>query len=439
MIGGTVRGYVLAGGSGKRFWPLSREMSPKQLLSIFGTESLVNDAVRRLAEIPGVDASAIAVLTNERLADELGNTLACSPDESVRRVQVLVEPLGRDSGPAVTLLASRAFAEDHDAIVAILPSNQAVSDADAWSRAARTGMDIARRGKIAHLCVELDGETLKTDVVFSRAEVLLDAVSSHPHGAVALDACAAIAALPPAAWTSDEVRDRFSAVDAFPLGEVMDAAGPLVEAFCLSGGIRDIADFRALSALSDADKAGNHRIGRGVDVDSHECIVHSTDRLVCTLGLRDTIIVDTSDATLVCAADRAGDVRLVADTLAELHEPEAVTPKVSLRPWGTWMSLVKGDGYQMKIIVVLPGKRLSLQSHVHRSEHWIVVEGAADVTLDEGVVHVEAGRSIYIPAGVRHRLENPGACDVKIVEVQVGSYLGEDDIVRYEDDYDRAR
>lgn len=433
-----VYGFVLAGGSGKRFWPLSREMSPKQLLSIFGTEALVVDAVRRLAEIPDARPERIAVLTNERLADELGNTLACCSDEWVRRVRVLVEPLGRDSAPAAALCAAVAEHESPQALVALLPSNQVLTDTAEWRRAAREALAAADSGGVATFVLGAEGE-IGSDVIFARASALLAAIASHPAGAVTVEAARTVAQEPLAEWTSDSVRDRFSAVEPFGLGAVLSLVDVAVTRIVVGESVRQIADFRALAELSDPDPAGNHRIGRGVDVDSERCIIHSTDRLVCTLGLRDTVVVDTTDATLVCSADRASDVRKVADTLARNGEPEATMPKVSLRPWGTWTSLVKGPGYQMKVIVVEVGKRVSLQSHVHRSEHWVVVEGIADVTLDERVVRVPAGRSVYIPSGVVHRMENAGDVPLKIVEVQVGGYLGEDDIVRYEDDYDRAQ
>ncbi len=158
---------------------------------------------------------------------------------------------------------------------------------------------------------------------------------------------------------------------------------------------------------------------------------------MATLGLKDTIVVDTADATLVASKDRAQDVRLIVDALRTLGAREIVESRSSLRPWGSWTMLVKGDGFQVKTIDVLPGHRLSLQSHAHRSEHWIVVEGTAHVTIDDAEFEIGANESEYIPLGAVHRLENAGEGALRIVEVAVGDYLGEDDIVRYADDWAR--
>lgn len=433
----NVRCFVLAGGTGKRFWPLSREMSPKQLLRIFGTESLVVDAVHRLSEIPGARPESISILTNERLADELKNTLACSDQEWVRTVSVLVEPLGRDSGAALALCAATAALDGPETIVAVLPSNQVMSDTHEWSRLVAESLKCAERGRIATLGFP-DVPELTSDVIFGRADVLMDAINGHSEGEAAVAAAIEVAAMPLSTWTDEATRDTFSVVRPFPISEVLAASRRLVDTVYASSSARQIADFTALADLTEPDPSGNHRIGRGVDIDSSGCIVHSTDRLVCTLGISDAIVVDTADATLVCDATQAGRVREVSDLLARHGEPEATTPKTSLRPWGSWSSLWKAPGYQMKLIVVDEGRRVSLQSHEHRSEHWVVVEGVADVTLDDDVVRVPAGQSIYIPAGVVHRMTNVGEVPLKIIEVQVGGYLGEDDIVRYEDDYNRA-
>lgn len=427
-------GFVLAGGSGKRFWPLSREMSPKQLLSVFGTRSLVADALERLAETPGMAPERIAVLTNERLADELGNTLACSDDEWMRRVRVLVEPLGRDSGPAVALCAAFVAARDQDALLIVMPSNQVVSGGD-WPELARQALDVAASGRLVTLGLA-SGEP--SDVLISSAGRFLELLEPHPDGKTIRDISAAVASRPPEQWTSDSVRDVFSAVPAVSLGSLLAAADNDVTVLPIDSGWQEIGDFRALETLSAADSGGNHRIGRGVDIDSRGCIVYAPGRLVATLGVEDLIVIDTSDATLVCAKERASDVRLIADELAAHGEPEASTPKVSMRPWGSWTSLLKGDRYQMKMIEVEVGRRVSLQSHEHRSEHWIVVEGTAAVTLDAEIVRVASGESIFIPAGAVHRMENVSDVMLRVVEVQVGGYLGEDDIVRYEDDYDRT-
>jgi mannose-1-phosphate guanylyltransferase/mannose-6-phosphate isomerase len=181
------------------------------------------------------------------------------------------------------------------------------------------------------------------------------------------------------------------------------------------------------------------RVGRGVDIDSSDNIVYSSDRLVATLGIEDLIVVDTSDATLVARKDRAQDVRLVFDALKAIGADEVTQPKVSLRPWGSWTRLLEGPGFQIKLLEIKPGSKPSLQRHRHRSEHWIVVAGTALVTRDAEQIEVHVNEGVFIPVGAVHRLENQGMVPLKVIEVQVGEYLGEDDIVRLDDDWDREK
>jgi mannose-1-phosphate guanylyltransferase/mannose-6-phosphate isomerase len=199
----------------------------------------------------------------------------------------------------------------------------------------------------------------------------------------------------------------------------------------------DVGSLLALGDVAPADARGVVRVGRGVDIDSSDSIVYSTDRLVATLGVSDLVVVDTADATLVLPKDRAQDVRLVVEALKAAGADEVIAPKVSLRPWGSWQTLLTGEGFLMKIIEVRPGRRLSLQRHARRSEHWIVVAGRAVVTRDGVEQAVDAGESVFIRAGAAHRLENTGDAPLRMIEVQVGEYLAEDDIVRIEDDWDR--
>jgi mannose-1-phosphate guanylyltransferase/mannose-6-phosphate isomerase len=199
----------------------------------------------------------------------------------------------------------------------------------------------------------------------------------------------------------------------------------------------DVGSLLALEDVAETDADGNVRSGRGVDIDSRDTIVYATDRLVATLGVSGLIVVDTDDATLVLPKDRAQDVRQVVDALKAMGAPEVTQPKVSLRPWGSWTSLLHNPSYQIKFIEVKPGSRLSLQKHRHRSEHWVVVSGTAIVTRDEDRLEVHQNESAFLPMGSVHRLENCGKVPLQVIEIQVGEYLGEDDIVRIEDDWAR--
>ena len=199
----------------------------------------------------------------------------------------------------------------------------------------------------------------------------------------------------------------------------------------------DVGSLLALGGLAAADGNGTVRTGRGVDIDTEDSIVYSTDRVVATLGLNETIVVDTRDATLVVAKDRAQDVRLVVDALRAAGAEEVVMPKVSLRPWGSWTSLLSGPGYQIKLLEIKTGCKPSLQRHRHRSEHWIVVAGAALVTRESESIEVHVNEGAYIPVGAVHRIANCGKVPLKVIEVQLGEYLDEDDIERLEDDWSR--
>jgi mannose-1-phosphate guanylyltransferase/mannose-6-phosphate isomerase len=199
----------------------------------------------------------------------------------------------------------------------------------------------------------------------------------------------------------------------------------------------DVGSLLALQEVAEPDANGNVRVGRGVDIDSTNSIIYSSDRLVATLGCEDMVVVDTADATLVLPKERAQDVRQVVEALKLLGAPEVTQPKISLRPWGTWTSLLKGPGYQIKLLEIKPGCQPSLQSHKRRSEHWIVVAGVALVTRDDERIVVPVNESVFIPLGAVHRIENRGAEMLQVIEVQVGDYLGEDDIVRLEDDWAR--
>ena len=251
------------------------------------------------------------------------------------------------------------------------------------------------------------------------------------------ETCEWVAAQPHEAWLSDAVRDRFARLPSLPIDKALMERTDRVAVIPAELRWHDVGSFLALESLAEADDRGNTRVGRGVDIDTAGSIVYSANRLVATLGLKDAIVVDTADATLVCARDRCQDVRLVVDALKAVGAEEVSLPKTSLRPWGSWTSLMKGPGFQIKLLEVKPGCKPSLQRHAHRSEHWVVVEGTATVTRDRERLTVPANESVFLPLGCVHRVENTGEELLKIIEVQVGDYLGEDDIVRLEDDWHR--
>jgi mannose-1-phosphate guanylyltransferase/mannose-6-phosphate isomerase len=481
-----LKAVVLAGGSGQRFWPLSRELNPKQLLSMFGTESLMAAAVHRILPFVG-DGADVTVVTNERLFDELRNHLTAQADPHLHAVRYIQEPLARNTAPAIALAAAVLAVEDPDAIMVVLPSDHLLEDGAVWADCVTAAARVAADGWLVTIGIAPTrpetgygyiraGEALPAFTIGSvtphvaadfvekpdhmRAEqyvaggkhfwnagifvmkasrVLEELDASGGDEAHVADVCRAIAAMPPGERNGQAAREAFASIEPVSIDVAVMERSKRVAVIPAPLKWSDVGSLLALEDVAEHDAAGNVRSGRGVDIDSRGSIVYSTDRLVATLGVDDLIVVDTPDATLVLPKDRAQDVRQVVDALKAMGAPEVTQPKVSLRPWGSWTSLLKGPGYQIKLLEIKAGAKPSLQRHHHRSEHWIVVAGTALVTRDEEQVEVHVNESIFIPMGAVHRIENCGKVPLQVIEVQVGEYLGEDDIVRIEDDWAREK
>jgi mannose-1-phosphate guanylyltransferase/mannose-6-phosphate isomerase len=482
----SLKAVVLAGGTGQRFWPLSRELSPKQFLSMFGEESLIAQAVHRI--IPFTSGGAdVTVVTSERLFDELRNHLTAQEDPHLHAVRYIQEPLARNTAPAIALAAAMLVAEDPDAIVVVLPSDHLLEDGEVWAdcigaaagaaadgwlvtigitptrletgygyiRAGDALPDLAIGPAVPHVAVEFvekpdqsrAEQYVASGVYFWNAGIFvmkasrvleeLDAAGGdHAHITAV---CRAIAAMPPGERNGEAARALFESITPVSIDVAVMERSDRVVVIPASLKWSDVGSLLALEHVAEPDEAGNIRTGRGVDIDTRDSIVYSTDRLVATLGVDGLIVVDTSDATLVLPKDRAQDVRRVVDALRAAGAPEVTQPKVSLRPWGSWTSLLKGPGYQIKLLEIKSGAKPSLQRHHHRSEHWIVVAGTAVVQCGDKTTEVPVNQSAFIPMGAVHRIENRGQETLQVIEVQVGEYLGEDDIVRLEDDWDRER
>lgn len=482
---------ILAGGAGTRFWPLSRELNPKQMLSIFGGVSLMTRAVDRIRPFVGDDA--VHVVTGERLFDEIRNHLKAQPQLEGLNVDYLVEPCGRNTAPALALAAAVLVREDPDAVIIMLPSDHLLTEDDAWRDTVSVAWKLAEAGHLVtiglmpdspetgfgyiHAGAEIDGfaqgavsghavaefvekpslELAKryladggylwnSGMLVAKASVILGelraagAASATPesaHGTRIVEVAEQLAGMPRERWATDDARELYASLPSVPFDKAALEVSEKVAVVPTALDWSDVGSLLAIEKLAEPDERGNVLVGRCFDVGSRDVLAYSADRLVATLGLDDVLVVDTADATLVAAKDRAQDVRLVVDALKAIGAPEVVTSRASLRPWGSWSLLMKGEGFQIKSIDVLPGHRLSLQSHAHRSEHWIVIDGVARVECDDVVSDLEANESVYLPAGAVHRLENAGDVPLKVIEVAVGAYLGEDDIVRYEDDFGR--
>lgn len=475
---------VLAGGSGQRFWPLSRELKPKQLLSMFGQESLICQAVRRILPFTG-DADHVTIVTNERLFDELRNHLTAQDDRRLSEVTYIQEPIARNTAPAIALAAALFEAEDPDAIMVVLPSDHILEDGEVWQDCITAAAAAAAEGYLVTIGISpsrpdtgygyiMAGEALpqynrgsaqphvvgrfveKPDqakaeafvasgeyfwnagiFVMRASRVLEELEAAGGDVAHIAEVVRWIAGQEPAERNGDEARARFETIKPISIDKAVMERSERVAVIPAHLAWSDVGSLLSLADVGEADENGNVRVGRGVDIGTQDSIVYTTDRLVATLGVKDVIVVDTTDATLVLDKSRAQDVRHVVEALKAQGAEEIVQPKTSLRPWGAWTSLLSAPSYQIKLIEVKPGSRLSLQKHNHRAEHWVVVSGTAVVTRDGQRVDVHANESIFLPVGCVHRLENGGKVPLKLIEVQVGEYLGEDDIVRLDDDWAR--
>ena len=471
----SLQPVIMAGGSGTRLWPLSRSGYPKQFLVLAGNTSLLQQAATRLQALAAADIKVVAplIVGNEEhrfmVLDQL-REVGATPGA------VLLEPMGRNTAPAVTLAALQALEGGGDPVLVVTPSDQTVADGAAFTQALQAAARRAAGGEIVILGIRPDRP--ETGYGYIRAEGSAvaqfvekpDATTAERYladgryfwnaGIFVLRASVWLAALERfrpdiaaatrAAWagrSSDAafVRPDKTAFAAVPSESVdyavMERCPGSPQALgmeVLDAGWNDLGAWEAVWQAAPKDTDGNAAVGDALVEDSHNTLVHASSRLVGAVGLRDVIIVETADAVLVADRSRSQDVKkIVARLGAEQRGEHALHRKVH-RPWGWYDSIDMGERFQVKRILVKPGASLSLQKHHHRAEHWIVVSGTAEVTNGEQVILLSENQSTYIPLGQVHRLANPGKVPLEIIEVQSGSYLGEDDIVRYEDTYGRS-
>jgi mannose-1-phosphate guanylyltransferase/mannose-6-phosphate isomerase len=462
---------IMCGGAGTRLWPASREVRPKQFLPLFGARSTFQDTLVRVSD-PTLFERPI-IITNAAYRFMVIEQLA----EIGFEADVLLEPMRRDSGPAIAAGAVFAQTREKEAIVLALAADHVVRDTPAFVAACRQGLVAAQAGRIVTFGVQPEraateygyispGEVISGEVrsvvtfvekpdpataaeyikagylwnsgnFMFRASVLLDEYSNVDAASVQTITDSVLKAGRDLGFVTLDP-DAFAAAKAISIDyAVMEktARAAVVPVAC---GWSDVGSWHAVWELSDKDAEGNAARGAAVFEDSRNCNV-STDRaLVALEGVDDLVVIATQDAVLVSRQkDANGLKRLVAKL--KTVAPEVTESHIKVhRPWGSYQSVDNGDRHQVKRIIVKPGNRLSLQKHHHRSEHWIVVRGTALVTINELVKTVHENESIYIPMGAVHRLENPGKILLELIEVQTGSYFGEDDIIRIEDDYRRS-
>lgn len=470
----TIVPVIISGGAGSRLWPLSRELQPKPFIPLPDGGTLIGRTYARATALP--DVSHVVTVTNRELtfrtADEYGEIDAPGIANTY-----LLEPMGRDTAAAVALAALEVSAADgDDAILLVMPADHLITDERAFAAAVAAARKQAEAGAIVTFgikpdrpetgfgYIEVEGGKVsrfveKPDLATATAYLesgrffwnsgmfcfaagtMLAAMEKHCPEILA-GARAALAASSrmeaPERLNIEIDRETFAKTPAISIDyAVMEKADNIGFVPC-DFGWSDIGSWKAMSEIYSADGSGNRVVGEVVTHESVDCFVHSEDRLVGLAGVSDLIVVDTSDALLVTHKDRAQDVRVLYDQLKKSGHEAAKLHRTAHRPWGTYTVLEEGDRFKIKRIVVKPGGRLSLQAHHHRAEHWIVVSGTAKVTNGDDVIILTTNQSTYIPCGFRHRLENPGILPLVLIEVQSGDYLGEDDIIRFEDVYNRV-
>jgi mannose-1-phosphate guanylyltransferase/mannose-6-phosphate isomerase len=464
---------VLCGGSGTRLWPLSRETYPKQFLRLLGEETLLQQTIQRLRAIDGMGAPVLVCNDSSRFvaAEQLREI-------GIDDAQILLEPLRRNTAPAIAVAALHAMAQGEDPILLVLPSDHVIKDHAAFHTAIQTATEAAEQGNLVTFGITpLGPETgygyiragaaaagqaqpvlqfvEKPDrataeqylasgnyywnsgmFVFRASRYLEELTRYQPE---IVTACRKAVEL--AQKDFDFIRLDSKAYAASPENAIDYAVMERTECACvvaMDAGWSDIGSWASVWEVADKDADNNATQGDVLLQDCEDCLVHGTTRLITAVGMRNTVIIETADALLIMDTERAQDTRKLVEKLTKTKRSEASQHREVSRPWGSYDSIGNGKRFQVKRITVKPGAKLSLQMHHHRAEHWVVVTGTAKITNGEQDYLLTENQSTYIPVGIQHSLENPGKIPLELIEIQSGAYLGEDDIVRLEDRYGRT-
>jgi mannose-1-phosphate guanylyltransferase / mannose-6-phosphate isomerase len=466
---------ILSGGSGTRLWPMSRTLYPKQLLSLLGRDSLLQQTVRRVADRQGFAAPLLVANEEHRfiIAEQL-REIAAVPGA------LLLEPVGRNTAPAACIAALALTATEPDPLMLVMPSDHTIGDPAAFAGAIERAAAAANAGALVSFGIapqraetgygyirrggELDGaggvfavaefvekpgpeqaqayvasgeHSWNSGIFLFPARVYLDELERLRPDMVA--ACRD--ALATAQRDSDFVRlgrEAFAACDSDSIDYAVMEHTRRAAVVPVSMGWSDVGSWDALWEMGAKDPQGNSIAGNVVAEDARNCYLRSEAGLVAAIGIEDLVVVATADAVMVAPRNRTQDVKKLVARLVKDRRDEADALPTVHRPWGTFTSLHNGHRVQVKHIMVKPGGKLSLQMHHHRAEHWVVVQGTAKIRRGDQEMMLSEDQSTYIPIGTAHRLENPGKIPLHLIEVQSGSYLGEDDIIRLEDSYGRS-
>jgi mannose-1-phosphate guanylyltransferase/mannose-6-phosphate isomerase len=469
----TIVPVILSGGTGTRLWPVSRKAYPKQFWPLVSSHTMLQETAGRAA---GTGFAPPVVVANQEHRFIVAEQLR---ESGIAGARILLEPMGRNSAPAIAAAALLVAEADPDQVLWIMAADAAITDADALQNALATAASAAREGFIVTFGMHPtgpetgygyieQGEMLpghqgafriarfveKPDIAtatrligdgrhfwnsgmfVATARTLLAEMERHAPDVARAVRIAFDARRPDLDFIRLDAEGFAAAPDIsidYAIAEKTDRAAVVPAAL----GWSDVGSWAAIWDVAAKDKHGNATMGDAVIEQSANCYVRSEGAVTAVLGLQDVIVITTPDAVLVTHRSQTQNVKRVVDRLKRDKRPEAEAHNRVYRPWGFYESLIQGDRFQVKRIVVLPGAKLSLQKHFHRAEHWVVVAGSALVTRDAETHLIRENESLYLPLGCIHRMENPGKIPLTLIEVQSGAYLGEDDIVRYEDTYGR--
>jgi mannose-1-phosphate guanylyltransferase/mannose-6-phosphate isomerase len=464
-----VHAVILAGGSGSRLWPLSRQHLPKQFLALDGDATLLQTTIDRLS--PTISAKNVLIVTQE--AHAKGEAY-----HALLPYQSLYEPIGRNTAPAIALAAARLMMQGDDPVMVVLPADHIIKDEVRFREHLEIAIRAAQDGKLVTFGIqptrpdtgfgyikakrgedtqvyEVERFTEKPDLATAerflaegsyywnsgmfvwRASVILAEMKRYLP-AVHQIVQTILAESRAGVSFQQAVERHFAAMPSISIDYGVLEKSDRVSLIPCDIGWNDVGSWQAVHEIAAKDENGNALQGNVIAVDCRNSLIRAEKRLVAAVGVEDLCVIETADAVLISKSDQTQRVRDVVDALHEKGATEHIYHTKVNRPWGSYTVLEEDpEGFKLKRIEVAPGARLSLQSHTRRSEHWVVVSGTATVTNGDQVITVHKNQSTYIPIGTKHRLENLGSEPLHIVEIQVGEYLGEDDIQRYEDNYGR--